>query len=363
MTSRLTIPLIASQRIFSYPKEAEQATPVRYFPLADVLTRAWTTDAHITAYSMETLPYRLSKDAVQIGDGVVMVLFITDVDCEQSHAASGGHGDVPASDEWWVSELDKIDRLIQAFPGAFIYRTKGGYRILYLLPSPWMLASTEDVESWRADYLAWVAALRRRFKIYADTSCHDWQRLYRVPHATRRHGGRPEALEMIGNPYQIGHWTCEPNPDERELAKTLAKKPSNRASREHRKDSATSVNVGDGILFHAFKARGWLGEAIDASKWSVKCPWDDRHTKGIAYNTSTVLFAPGSGDTFGWLHCSHAHCQDRDIRDVLRVFSEDELTQAKRQAGAITSTAKPKRQIRMYQPHFGLRVREVSRAS
>jgi hypothetical protein len=226
--------------------------------------------------------------------------------------------------------LPKIDRLRQVFPDPFIYRTKGGYRPVYLLPYPRILQSEEDVQEWKADYLAWIAALRLRFDIYADPSCHDWQRLYRVPHATRTLGSRPEAREIIGSPYQIGLWTCHPTVEERELAKTLAKRPS---ARPRRKLGETSVNAGDGVFFYAFQARGWMGQKIEAGKWAVQCPWQNQHTKGQAFDSSTVLYAPGSGDTLGWLHCSHAHCQARDSRDVLACFSRDELTQAERAAG------------------------------
>jgi hypothetical protein len=359
----ITLPLIPSAQVYSYPKEADKAPTVPYFPLEAILTRAWTTDAHTMAYHVPALPYRLSRDAIRIGGGVTIVLFFADVDCEQSHAASGGHGDMPAPDEWWVHELDKIDQLLDRFPGAFVYRTRGGYRILYLLASPRVLASGDDVERWRADYLAWVAALRVRFQIYADVACHDWQRLYRVPHATRSRGGRPEAREVIGHPHQIGTWTCEPHPEERQFAHTLAKKPSTRTSRVHRDETAASANGGNGVLFYAFQARGWIGARLDPDKWSVKCPWDDQHTKGAEFDTSTVLWAPGSGDVFGWLHCSHAHCQDRDIRAVVRVFSHDEIAQAKRQAGVTTPTAPPTRHVRLYKPYFGLRVQGVRHAS
>jgi hypothetical protein len=252
---------------------------------------------------------------------------------EQSHTASGGNGEAPAPDAWWLGELEKLDRLLKAFPGAFIYRTRGGYRILYFLPAPWVLTSPDAVASWRAAYLAWIAALRVRFNIYADTACHDWQRLYRVPHATRSPGGRPEARETLGNPYQVGTWTCEPTAGERTLATTLAKKSLTRSPRIHQAEEVTSVDAGDGILFHAFRARGWLGEAINSGKWSVQCPWDDQHTKGTPYNTSTVLFAPGAGETLGWLHCSHGHCQQRDIRDVLKMFSPSALEAAANACG------------------------------
>jgi hypothetical protein len=87
------------------------------------------------------------------------------------------------------------------------------------------------------------------------------------------------------------------------------------------------------VLFYAFKARGWLGKELEPGKWSVLCPWNDQHTKGKTFDTSTVLFAPGAGDTLGFLFCSHAHCQARDSRDVLRLFSRAELDDAAQEAG------------------------------
>jgi hypothetical protein len=201
--SSLSLPLLPDAYTISYPPTAPDKTPelIQYFPLPDILTRAWTTDAHTTAYSVEGLSFRLSKEAITLASGVVMVVFIADIDCGQSHAASGGQGDVPAPDDWWLSEIEKIERLRKAFPRAFVYRTRGGYRLVYLLLVPRILRSPADVDAWKADYLAWVAALRLRFQIYPDPSCHDRQRLYRVPRATRRRGGRPEARETVGNPY------------------------------------------------------------------------------------------------------------------------------------------------------------------
>jgi hypothetical protein len=162
MSSRL--PLLPDQFTPGYPPKAgSTALTVQYFVLSDILTRAWTTDAHTTAYSVEAWPYRLSKAAIDLDSGVLMVLFIADVDCEQSHAASGGQEDLPAPDHWWLQELDKVDQLQRAYPRAFIYQTQGGYRVVYVLPKPRCLHSPADVDAWKADYLAWVAALRLRF--------------------------------------------------------------------------------------------------------------------------------------------------------------------------------------------------------
>jgi hypothetical protein len=328
----LSLPLLPDAYTVSYPPTAPDKTPepIAYFPLSDILTRAWTTDAHTTAYSVPSLSSRLSKEAITLDNGVVMVVFFADVDCTRAHTASGGQGDIPAPDDWWLEELAKIDRLREVFPDPFAYRTRGGYRLLEQLPEPRMLHSATDVEVWKADYLGWVAALRLRFHIYADASCHDWQRLYRVPHATRRRGDRPEAREILGNPNQIGVWTCEPTMEERGLAKILAKRRSTKPLREHTKGI---INAGDGVFFYAFKSKGWIGKEEERGKWRVRCPWDGQHSKGKAFDGSTVLYAPGPGHTLGYLHCSHAHCQARDSRDILRCFSRDELTRAEHAAG------------------------------
>jgi hypothetical protein len=333
----LSLPLLRNAYTISYPPTAPDKAPepIRYFPLPDILSRAWTTDAHTTAYSVEGLPFRLSKAAITLDNGVVMVVFFTDIDCAQAHAASGGHGDIPAPDDWWLVELEKLERLRAAFPGAFIYRTRGGYRLIYRLAAPHTLRAPSDADAWKRDYLAWIAALRVRFSIDADPSCHDWQRLYRVPHATRRRGGRPEFRETLGNPFQIGVWTCEPTTEERELAQTLTKRPDSKPPWGY---THSPINAGYGVFFYAFKSKGWIGKEDEQGKWRVRCPWDDQHTKGKAFDGSTVLYAPGSGHTLGYLHCSHAHCQARDSRDVLWCFSRDELAHAEHEAGLAAQT-------------------------
>jgi hypothetical protein len=203
------------------------------------------------------------------------------------------------------------------------------------------------VDAWRADYLGWVAALRLRFHVYADPSCNDWQRLYRVPHATRSRGGPPEHRETIGNPYHIGAWTCTPTDEERALAKTLTHKKG--TPRKRREEVDISVNAGDGVFFHAFKVRGWIGKALDSSTWTVRCPWQDRHTKGEEFDSSTVLYAPGLGDTLGYIHCKHGHCQTLDTRDVLACFSRQELDAAEHAAGLLPFKPATKRTARAKQ--------------
>jgi hypothetical protein len=96
---------------------------------------------------------------------------------------------------------------------------------------------------------------------------------------------------------------------------------------------------GAGVFFHAFQARGWLGDEIEPGKWAVLCPWASSHTKGTDFDTSTVIFGPRAGETLGKWYCSHAHCEGRTFEDVLALFSEQELIQARAARGLRTIAA------------------------
>jgi hypothetical protein len=107
--------------------------------------------------------------------------------------------------------MAKLTALAQAHPDPFAYRTRRGYRLVYVLPEPHCLRSPNDAALWSCRYLTWCAYLARRFDIHADPSCKDWQRLYRLPHTTRTEGGTPEDHEVLGDPRHIGFWHCEPS--------------------------------------------------------------------------------------------------------------------------------------------------------
>ena len=358
--ARLPVPLIRGQQQRSWPRYTD-AKRVPYAPLAMALSERYPYDAHTAAYSVPSLPYRLSSGALlpehksQLPDGVAMVLAVFDIDCPGSHRASGGSGEV-ASEAWWRVELGKVEALAQTHAGAYAYRSRGGYRLVYRLAEPHILRDLMDREVWSARYLAWCAYLKRAFDIAVDPSCKDWTRLYRLPHATREPGRGSEEWQTWGDPRRVGVWQYVPIAEDVALAQMLSRRKvaADVSQRNSRNSDSTSHGAGEGILYHAFRARGWLGEAIEDGKWAVQCPWEASHSKGEPYDTSTIIFAPGSGDVTGWFHCSHAHCQHRDLRNVLTLFTPVELDRAREAAGLITYTAKGLRLS-----HIGRRVRTI----
>ncbi len=95
------------------------------------------------------------------------------------------------------------------------------------------------------------------------------------------------------------------------------------------KSNGTSSYLGKGILHAAFEARGWTGKEIDGEKVEAICPWVSSHTPGKGSPSSTVLYPAKPGHEMGHLHCSHAHCSNRTIDDVLALFTQDELDAAR----------------------------------
>src|SRR5262249_42878314 len=158
------------------------------------------------AYSVPSIERRLTLEALrdaacraQLPDGIPIAAVVFDVDSEQAHRASDGAPGTAAVDDWWLTELPKVEALRARHPDGFVYRTRGGYRIVYRLTQPYVLREAGDDAKWTTLYTQWIAYLHRAFGIVADPACADWPRLFRLPHATRVVGGRPEERDAIGD--------------------------------------------------------------------------------------------------------------------------------------------------------------------
>lgn len=187
----LLLPVLKIRNLRAWPKHA-QGGAATYQPAAVALRQRYATDAHTAGYSAHSIARRLDKDAPeQMPGGVAMVALFVDVDTPNH---------VPATDAWREQERTKIAAALAALPGGFAFESRGGYKLVWRLPEPFTITSAADYARWRLFYWRTLLALSRRFGIEGDPSCADWTRLYRLPHATRDEGGKPEDLPTEGDP-------------------------------------------------------------------------------------------------------------------------------------------------------------------
>ncbi|WP_146644974.1 AAA family ATPase [Labilithrix luteola] len=164
------------------------------FPIARTLTEDYDTDAHFVSYSADIVHRHTHASITEHADeaNIQMQLAVFDVD---------GPGHV-GTDEWFEAEMEKANDLI--LDGAFIYRTRGGYRIVGRLPRPFYILDADEAASWSELYLAWCNYLQRVYGIVADRKCKDWQHLFRAPRAMR--DGVVLDLPTTENADDIGLW-------------------------------------------------------------------------------------------------------------------------------------------------------------
>jgi hypothetical protein len=295
------------KRVVAWPNAEKEPPRADYVPLSVALGRRYTTDAYFTCYSVAQRPYRLNSAALE-HITVWMSAVVFDVDAPNKNA----------TDEWRAGELPKIVALLALHPGGFYYETKNGYRIVYAAANPIRIVDLSDADAWKLLYPSWVRYLKRRFGIVADLACKEWQRLFRLPFVTR--DGQVENRPTIGDPDKVGPWHCELAAEDMADAKI--------SNNVNENPSSGPRSLSNGIVYNLFSDRGALGKEISAGKWRARCPWSQSHTSGADYDSSTVVYAPSPGKWHGAFHCSHAHCEHRDFDDVLREFTDAQLTAA-----------------------------------
>jgi hypothetical protein len=96
--------------------------------------------------------------------------------------------------------------------------------------------------------------------------------------------------------------------------------------------ASSGVDARLSFLGAAFEAIGWLGQLLTEGRRCVRCPWLDEHSdgRGDGGDSSTVLFSPALGTTLGGFHCSHAHCANRRVLDVMRELPPEAIDAAAR---------------------------------
>jgi hypothetical protein len=155
-----------------------------------------------------------------------------------------------------------------------------------------------------------------------------------------------DGLELLGDAHYIivepsqGYaWEVYPTEPLAPLPAWLL--PTEREPPPHaRGEASAGPTAGDGLLFHAFKMRGWVNPKPTNRErkegvWFVQCPQENLHSLVKRFDSSTVLYAPDREGELGALNCLHAHCENLTAQDVLAFFSAHELAQARAAAGIV----------------------------
>jgi hypothetical protein len=329
-----------SARVTMFPDKYPRSTPTldpekpwrecdrgRVVGIADALALDFLTDAHFVAYHSPD-GCRLNSESLGHLDGVEMTCAVFDVDCPETHGTSD-----PAPEAWRREIRRRVVSLAIDYPDPFYYETRGGARFLYTLAEQTILRTKEDAAAWGRDYLVTVAHFERNHGIAADPSCHDWQRLYRLPSATRTAGGRPERWMTWGEWSKIGSIVVNASREDVKLAKS---RTTAFRSRKPRALVASGAG-GDGLFYHLLRARGDVGREVPRGGWIALCPNRAEHTSNTDGSDSTIVVPPEAGGETGLIRCKHAHCDRRfTVAEWLKFFTDSELVAARRAAGITT---------------------------
>jgi len=178
------------------------------------------------------------------------------------------------------------------------------FRTVLPLAEPVDLDGDEHKRRWVPTALAaldwpeeWHAAL--------DRACFDKARFWH--HAAGHDGAMPEFVEGHGSPLVVPALPPAEDPAPKPKARRAALQAPGRG------DFATL----DVVAW--FEAHGLYRRALGEGKHAVTCPWAAGHTSKNP--TETVVFE-ATGDKWPSFHCSHAHCADRKIADVVEFLGD-----------------------------------------
>jgi hypothetical protein len=296
LMANLAVPVMRGKNGKGWP-EHDEGMRAKYMSLEDAMTVSHKTDAHFTAYSVPLIERRLAGPNVfdKIPEGVPMVLLVVDVDDTEAKKQK-----VPAREAWWHDELRNLEPMRDCH-GGFVYRTRGGYRIVHVVAEPFVLKSTEDAATWKRIYLAWLDHLGATYGIEGDRSCQDWTRLYRLPHVVR--SGERQKPTTIGDPENIEavRYTIPPAPEPKRI------EPRN--SNYTTKPGAFDIREALAQTFPGAEAK----RTTIADNFYVECPWKGEHSSDSG-PTETVVFVYPDGK---WeFKCLHDHCSHRGHDDL-----------------------------------------------
>lgn len=269
-------------------------------PLHQALTGLWNCDAHVAPYTPSILA-RLKSESLEHGEYADMRALVFDLD--DVEAKREGR---PASDAWSKDVAARANQLVNALhTTACLYGTRGGARLVFLLPLPFRVHDHESAGNWQRFYLRAALYVREICGLEPDLACKDWTRLFRLPGVLRGGSSTHENWGWHWPAENIGHWPVLWFPPEIDTAAEA------RVSRKYR-TNASRLTTACGDVLRALHARGMLGLELAPGKFNIMCPFNGGHSTGKPFDTSTVLF---DGLPHGNIACQHASCANRSQDD------------------------------------------------
>jgi hypothetical protein len=349
MTKRSII--LPGQKVSGWPK-SRKLKELASDKLEKILTTPWREDVHFVQYAVidEIGAFRYNNEIFKspeyeeykkLGGAIELIAVAFDVDSPAKKSGEAG-----ALDIWFEAEREKISRMLRAFPGGLVWRTKGGWRGCWY--NKRRIVTPDDAATWRKDYLAAIVYLSREFGIDADSACNDWNRLHRVPWGIRdteaNFGwGEPKAYETIGRLeedrfLEVSAIAAEADRDEarRRFLSAWRSPPKERTNKQQsaRADECDLPTLaGQGVWERVLRSRNLVIRELGPGKLAIQCPNVAHHTT-LGNETSTVLYAPGPGEILGHIFCAHHHCAGLDWRALVGVL-DDEWAALTREATAL----------------------------
>ncbi len=268
--------------------------------LFTALTNRSTCSSYLVQYAPSSLNVRLRTQALNPlaygvvldateNKGIQMILAIFDIDAHES-------SDI---DDWYNQQIPKLDNLLEEHPGLFIYRSKGGMRILGVLPEPMVLRNHDDADAWTQRYGSWCNYLARKYGLKTEgkdtvDKLADWTRFQRVPHDCRAKDDAPSEFETTGDPEWVGTW--EPAIEPQDIPVRAA------SSHEHRDYS------GECQLLQLIHMANLECEQLSPDVYDIHCPDAACHSDSSHRKTKTVLYVNGP---IGKIECKSQGCQSK----------------------------------------------------
>lgn len=295
----------------------------RYVPrvavvsLETALTNHSKCSAYFVQYKPTSMPVRLStklfyphkRDFLSLflemcPNGIEMQLAIFDLDADSD------------PDKWFDQQRPRIAKLRADHPGLIVYRSKGGMRIIGVLPEVFTIKTSEDKNNWTRTYSAWIRYLAREYGLRTEgnetaDALADWSRYQRVPHDTRVQGEPAADLEIIGDTSVIGTWSPDLQPEDWPAERKFVK------NEEH------LDYIGECQQLELVRRAGLRLEEVRAGEWDIECPNISAHGDTNDIFSKTRLFTNGP---IGKIKCFSGSCSaSHPEGDYRSHFNEDDV--------------------------------------